>query len=163
MITAYFTNTLKYLEKGNYRKEFDVNSIIELIDKIKAKNEKILIKAKSKDIFDFKFNYGDENEDIYEYDFLPDKPVFGKNPVENILQHFIESKADFMDYSVIDMWQDKLGKLIFICNSKEKKDEILNENVYLAFLPPDLEELQNGMIKENAIPESVVNSIFNIV
>ena len=49
MITAYFTQDEKYLEKGDYRKNFDVNSIAELVSNIKVK-EPVLIKANSKDI-----------------------------------------------------------------------------------------------------------------
>ena len=52
MITAYFTKTTKYLQKDDYRKDFDVTTLADLIGKIKVK-EPVLIKASSKDIFDF--------------------------------------------------------------------------------------------------------------
>ena len=43
MIMAFFTENEKYLQKGDYRKDFNVNSISELISNIKVK-ENILIK-----------------------------------------------------------------------------------------------------------------------
>ena len=85
MITAYFTEKQKYLQKDDYRKDFDVSSLAELIGKIKVK-EPVLIKANSKDIFDFKFKSGIEGDFEYEAvsDILPLTPDIAKSDIQSL-------------------------------------------------------------------------------
>ena len=109
MITAYFTEKQKYLQKDGYRKDFDVSSLAELIGKIKVK-EPVLIKASSKDIFDFKFKSGIEGE--FEYEVVSDILSLTPDTVRSDLQGL------------------RLGTLNYVVYKPKNKD-LLGEKCYL--------------------------------
>ena len=66
-----------------------------------------------------------------------------------------------MDYEVIEMWQSTLGKSIFVCNSREMQLKIVAENIFLAFTPPDLDNLYKGMLNNGKIPQLVCYRMYN--
>ena len=93
MITAYFTKTTKYLQKDDYRKDFDVTTLADLIGKIKVK-EPVLIKASSKDIFDFKFKSGIVGE--FDYEILQDSLPLTTDIATTDIQNLLQGKVNYV-------------------------------------------------------------------
>lgn len=152
-IELYYTKNLKYLKLGDYVRYFYQESIDEMLACIKNQETPVKIFANSDDVKRHKFS--DNGKILYSYAVLPEKPIFGKSPLEDILQNFIDSHKDFLDYPVVGMWQDVLGQDIFICNSRERQLKIVAEDKYLAFTPPDLAELQKSMTRDKKVPYDV--------
>lgn len=125
MIIAYFTEKQKYLQKDDYRKDFDVNSLAELIGKIKVK-EPILIKANSKDIFDFKFKSGTEGE--FEYEVVSDILSLTPDTVRSDLQGLRSGTLNYVAYKPKN--KDLLGKKCYLVANRDwqkwfiKKDDM---------------------------------------
>ena len=159
MIIAYYTENEKYLQKDDFRKDFKVNSLEELIDKIKVK-DKVLIKASKKDIFDFKFNLPITDADIYEYEILKKKvetePIFDYNSVE------IDRKENvaYGVYSVNEKWHKILGKEIYFCQNNELLLCLVQEKDVCAFLYDDWEQLRNNLISEGEMGEILCAKMF---
>lgn len=158
-ITLYYTENLKYLKLGDYIKYFKSENIDEMLAKIKNQETPVKIRANKEDVIKHKLS--DSNKIMYSYEILPEKLIFGKSSVENILQDFINSNEEYMDYGVIEMWQNTLGKSIFVCNSREMQLKIVAENVFLAFTPPDLDNLYKGMLNNGKIPQLVCYRMYN--
>lgn len=114
MITAYFTEKQKYLQKDNYRKDFDVNSLAELIGKIKVK-EPVLIKASSKDIFDFKFKSGIEGE--FEYEVVSDILSLTSDIVRSDLQGLCSGTLNYVVYKPKN--KDLLGEKCYLVTNRQ--------------------------------------------
>lgn len=138
MITAYFTKTTKYLQKDDYRKDFDVSSLADLISKIKVK-EPILIKASSKDIFDFKFKSGIKGEFDYEIlqDFLPLTTDIATTDIQNLLQ----GKVNYVLYQVADKYQKMLGEQCYLVNNVHWQNYFLDKKGVMALTLNDLKNL----------------------
>ena len=114
MITAYFTKTTKYLQKDDYRKDFDVSSLAELIGKIKVK-ESVLIKASSKDIFDFKFKSGIECE--FEYEVVSDILSLTPDIVRSDLQGLRSGTLNYVVYKPKN--KDLLGDKCYLVANRQ--------------------------------------------
>ena len=114
MITAYFTEKQKYLQKDDYRKNFDVSSLAELIGKIKVK-EPVLIKANSKDIFDFKFKSGIEGE--FEYEVVSDILSLTSDIVRSDLQGLLSGTLNFVAYKPKNI--DLLGQKCYLVANRD--------------------------------------------
>lgn len=114
MITAYFTKKQKYLQKDDYRKDFDVSSLAELIGKIKVK-EPVLIKASSKDIFDFKFKSGIEGK--FEYEVVSDILSLTPDIVRSDLQGLRSSTLNYVVYKPKN--KDLLGDKCYLVANRQ--------------------------------------------
>ena len=114
MITAYFTEKQKYLQKDDYRKDFDVSSLAELIGKIKVK-EPVLIKANSKDIFDFKFKSGIEGE--FEYEVVSDILALTPDIVHSDLQGLRSGTLNYVAYKPKN--KDLLGEKCYLVANRQ--------------------------------------------
>lgn len=161
MITAYYTKDLKYLQKGAYKKIFEVDSIAELLSKIKVQ-DKILVKAVSKDIFNFKFN---TNTDLQGLDI--DFEVI--NEVENVenpifdyasIERDYESEVSYAKYSVAKNWQYLLGDEVYFCRERNMQLYLVKTYKRLCFLFTDLMEVKNGLLKDGEIPEDITTRMY---
>lgn len=94
MITAYYTDTKKYLQKDNYIKHFDVNSLDELVKHIKIDDD-ILIKANSADILKFKLK--NKNKNI-SYQIIHDVEPLTKDTVNNDLTLLEQGLKSYIIY-----------------------------------------------------------------
>ena len=118
MITAYFTETQKYLQKDDYRKDFDVSSIEELVSKIKV-SEPILIKASSKDIFDFKFKSKIQGQ--FEYEVVGDIIKLTPNTAKSDIETLYNGTCSYVAYKPKDKYKDLLGDKCYIVADKIKQ------------------------------------------
>ena len=157
MIIAYFTEKEKYLQKGDYRKDFEVNSIAELVSKIKI-SEPVLIKAKKKDIFEFKFKSKVEGE--FEFEILSDLLELNEDIVNQDLNKLYEGISDYVIYSVKPEWQNILGKIVYLVKDRELQRNIVDKQDIFAFLPEDLCDLVQGLREKGEIPEKVLLKCF---
>lgn len=153
MITAYYTKKEKYLQKGDYRKDFDVDSLIDLIGKIRIK-EPVLIKAKSKDVFDFKFN--NEIDGEFEYEIIEDILTLTEDIVTQDLDNLFKGITDCVKYAVKPEWQSVLGKVVYLVNSRELQRNIIDKQGIFAFMSCDIAELRNGLTKNGEIPQGLL-------
>lgn len=163
MITAYYTETEKYLQKGSYRKDFNVDNIADLISNIKVK-EPILIKARAKDIFAFKFTleFSENSDSEIEYEILDENE--NNVNIEPIFDYtFVEYDRDSRDiayayYDIVNSkkWRDILGERICFCRNRELQLYLAREKKEGVFLYDDLEKLKNGLLKEGRIPYELV-------
>lgn len=158
MIIAYYTRSLKYLQKDNYKKTFDVNSITELLNKIKIK-DKVLIKASSKDIFDFKFSSDKKNID-FDIDYVAlneeesiEKPIFDYDMVEQDYKNDVA----YALYPVAENWQHILGKEIYFCRDRAIQLYLVKEKDICTFLYSDMEKLKNDILTTGEIGLELVN------
>ena len=157
MIVAYYTKDKKYLQKDNYVKEFQANSIEELIGNIKIK-DKVLIKASAKDIFNFKYN--SHNNGSYEFEILQDLSVFDETVVKKDLEALYNGVSSYIKYSVKPEWQEKLGKFVYLVKDNEMQRKIVENNDCFAFTPDDLSEVKESLEKYGDIRGAVLLRCF---
>lgn len=146
MIVAYFTKNEKYLEKGDYRKDFDANSIAELVSNIKVK-EPVLIKAKSRDIFDFKYNNHIDGD--FDFEIIEDDNSFNKQTIVEDLKSLHTGKKTYICYSVKPELQDRIGKIVYLTKDKDIKEYIMKNSNDLAIEVSELREFHNKVLKND--------------
>ena len=159
MIVAYFTENEKYLQKDDYKKSFDVSNIAELVSKVRVK-EPILIKAKSRDIFDFKYNSHIEGD--FDFEILSDTNLIELNEtiVKQDLKALYDGITDYVKYSVKPEWQNVLGKIVYLVKDRELQRNIVDKQDTFAFMPEDLSELVEGLKRNGEIPQKVLLKCF---
>lgn len=160
MIVAYFTENEKYLKKGDYRKDFNVNSITELVSNIKVK-EPVLIKANSKDIFDFKFNTNPKIEGDFDFEVLKSEesievPIFDYQKV----QQDAKNDVSYALYPVNEKWHNLLGKEIYFCKDRAIQLFLVKDRDVCTFLYDDWRELKKNVLEKNEIGELLVAKMF---
>lgn len=160
MIVAYFTENEKYLEKGDYRKSFDVSSIAELVSNIKVK-EPVLIKASSKDIFDFKFNTNPKIEGDFDFEVLKTEetleiPVFDYQKV----QQDVKNDVSYALYEVSEKYQNLLGKEIYFCKDRAIQLFLVKDRDVCTFMYEDWRELKKNILEKNEIGELLTYKMF---
>ena len=146
MIVAYFTENEKYLKKGDYRKDFDANSIAELVSNIKVK-ELVLIKAKSRDIFDFKYNNHIDGD--FDFEIIEDDNSFNKQTIVEDLKSLHTGKKTYVCYSVKPELQDRIGKIVYLTKNKDIKEYIMKNSNDLAIEVSELKEFHNKVLKND--------------
>ena len=159
-IVAYFTENEKYLEKGDYRKDFDVNSIAELVSNIKVK-EPVLIKANSKDIFDFKFNTNPKFEGDFDFEVLKSEesvevPVFDYQKV----QQDAKNDVSYALYDVNEKYHNLLGKEIYFCKDRAIQLFLVKDRDVCTFMYEDWRELKKNVLEKNEIGELLTYKMF---
>lgn len=157
MIVAYYTKDKKYLQKDNYKKDFQANSIEELIGNIKIK-DKVLIKAFSKDIIDFKFNSTIKGD--FEFEILEELQPFDETVINQDIQALYNGVTSYIKYSVKPEWQDKLGKFVYLIKDNEEQRKIVEINNCFAFTPYDLSEVKESLEKYGDIRGAVLLRCF---
>lgn len=160
MIVAYFTENEKYLKKGDYCKDFDVNSIAELVSNIKVK-EPVLIKANSKDIFDFKFNTIPKIEGDFDFEVLKSEesvemPVFDYQKV----QQDAKNDVSYALYEVNEKYHNLLGKEIYFCKDRVIQLYLVKEKDICSFIYSDMNELKKNVLEKNEIGELLTCKMF---
>ena len=160
MIVAYFTEDEKYLEKGDYRKDFDANSIAELVSNIKVK-EPVLIKASSKDIFDFKFNTNPKIEGDFDFEVLKSEesievPIFDYQKV----QQDAKNDVSYALYEVNEKYHNLLGKEIYFCKDRAIQLFLVKDRDVCTFMYEDWRELKKNVLQKNEIGEILVSKMW---
>lgn len=146
MITAFFTPYYKFLQKGNYLKFFDVETLSDLIDKIKVE-DKVTIYARSKDIIKFQFKNTLSNVECV---FLED----------DILFDGLFNQGDKVRAKVKECWQNLLGKTVYLVQDREELLKTVEAVDLLAFQATDINELKNNLINNGEIGEKLVGKMF---
>lgn len=157
MITAYFTKDKKYLQKGSYIKHFEVNTLEELLNQIKVKDE-VLIKASAKDIVDFKFKSNKTGN--FKFEVLMDFEILDEKLIQKDLKDLYKDIISSVCYRPKDEWQKYLGDKVYLTNSRQTQQHIIQTKDCLAFLPEDLEELKQGLLNNGKIPQSLLVRLF---
>ena len=121
MITAYFTLKEKYLSKDDYRKDFEVDTIEELLSKIKI-DEEILLKSDKKHILEFLLK--NKNEKI-KTEIVEELPILDFNANYDFDGH--------LKLRVPKKWQALLGNTIHIVKDIKEASTIFWEKDEFAF------------------------------
>ena len=153
MIIAYYTEAEKYLQKDDYRKDFDVDSLEELVSYIKSK-EHIVIKAKKQDIFDFKFKSKIDGD--FEYVILGDCVSLTDKIIQQDLKELSNGTTDYVKYSVKSELQKILGKHVYLVKDRDLKDKFLEKGSEFVFVIDDIAELVNSLKKSGEISQKVL-------
>ena len=147
MIIAYYMDNEKYLQKDDYKKNFEVNSLKELISKIKNNNETILIKAKKEDIFEFQFKSGIVGD--FEYEIISDKVEFNEQSIIQDLYELNKGIRNYVKYSVRTELQDRIGKIVYLTKNKDIKEYIMKNSNDLAIEVNELREFHNKVMSND--------------
>ena len=158
MIVAYYTNKEKYLQKENYRKDFDVNSLEELIKQIKV-DEPILIMAKKQDVFDFKFK--SKIDGNFDYKIISDENDFNEETICRDLSELHRGLKDYVKYSVKPELQDKIGKVVYLTKDRDIRDYILKNTNDLAIEVSQLGEFHHKVLSNGDITKYLVKLMFD--
>ena len=147
MIMAFYTQYCKFLQKDNYIKYFsEVNSLQELIDKIKVE-DKIKIYAHSKDIIRFQFfNTNTIADSNINYQFLEEDRIFSE---------FIDV-GDSVCAIVKEEWQKVLGEKVYFVQDRDKQMKLVAEKDVLVFQFTDLVELVGNLFNFGDIGKNIV-------
>ena len=135
MIIAYYTETKKYLQKGEYIKHFnDVKSLSELLSKIKT-SEKVLVKSTSKEILKSKITNKIDNVD---YEILTEiEPI----TIDSILADLESLKQGKKKYIIYHPKDTKMfGEKVYLTNSDIICKKINRQSKYLSLTINQLEE-----------------------
>lgn len=137
MIVAYFSETQKYLQKDDYKKEFEVNNLIELISKIKVK-EPVLIKSTKEEIDNFKvFNLF---EGDFEYEIISGVIPLTSEIVSSDLNRLARGEIGHVLYKTKSENADLLGNKVYIIADKRKQQYFIQNKGVLALTLDDLKE-----------------------
>lgn len=137
MIVAYFSDTKKYLQKDDYKKEFKVNNLIELISKIKVK-EPILIKSTKEEIDNFKvFNLF---EGDFKYEIINEVIPLTSEIVSSDLNKLARGEIGHVLYKTKSENADLLGNKVYIVADKRKQQYFIQNKGVLALTLDDLKE-----------------------
>lgn len=137
MIIAYFSETQKYLQKDDYRKDFEVNNLIELISKIKVK-EPILIKSTKEEIDNFKvFNLF---EGDFKYEIISGVIPLTSEIVSSDLNRLARGEIGHVLYKTKSENADLLGNKVYIVADKRKQRYFIQNKGVLALTLDDLKE-----------------------
>lgn len=157
MITAYYTKDKKYLQKDSYIKHFEVNTLEELLNQIKVKDE-VLIKASAKDIVDFKFKSSKTGN--FKFEVLMDFEVLDEQTIKKDLSDLYGNIVSYVCYQPKDEWREYLGDKVYLTNSRQIQKQIINNKDCLAFMPEDLKELKEGLSNNGNIPQALLIKLF---
>lgn len=137
MIVAYFSETQKYLQKDDYKKEFEVNNLIELIGKIKVK-EPVLIKSTKEEIDNFKvFNLF---EGDFEYEIISGVIPLTSEIISSDLNRLARGDIGHVLYKTKSENVDLLGNKVYIVADKIKQQYFIQNKGVLALTLDDLKE-----------------------
>lgn len=137
MIIAYFSETQKYLQKDNYRKDFEVDNLIELISKIKVK-EPVLIKSTKEEIDNFKvFNLF---EGDFKYEIVSGVIPLTSEIVSSDLNRLARGEIGHVLYKTKSENADLLGNKVYIIADKRKQQYFIQNKGVLALTLDDLKE-----------------------
>ena len=137
MIVAYFSETQKYLQKDDYRKDFEVNNLIELISKIKVK-EPILIKSTKEEIDNFKvFNLF---EGDFKYEIINEVIPLTSEIVSSDLNRLARGEIGHVLYKTKSENAELLGNKVYIVADKRKQQYFIQNKGVLALTLDDLKE-----------------------
>lgn len=137
MIVAYFSETQKYLQKDDYKKEFEVNNLIELISKIKVK-EPILIKSTKEEIDNFKvFNLF---EGDFKYEIINEVIPLTSEIVSSDLNRLARGEIGHVLYKTKSENAELLGNKVYIVADKRKQQYFIQNKGVLALTLDDLKE-----------------------
>lgn len=137
MIVAYFSDTKKYLQKDDYRKEFEVNNLIELISKIKVK-EPVLIKSTKEEIDNFKvFNLF---EGDFKYEIISGVIPLTSEIISSDLNKLARGEIGHVLYKTKSENADLLGNKVYIVADKRKQQYFIQNKGVLALTLDDLKE-----------------------
>ena len=151
MIVAYFSETQKYLQKDDYRKDFEVNNLIELISKIKVK-EPILIKSTKEEIDNFKvFNLF---EGDFKYEIINEVIPLTSEIVSSDLNRLARGEIGHVLYKTKSENAELLGNKVYIVADKRKQQYFIQNKGVLALTLDDL--------KEKVDIKKVVELMFNV-
>ena len=140
MIIAYFSDTKKYLQKDDYKKEFDVNNLVELVSKIKVK-EPILIRATKEEIDNFKvFSLLDGD---FTYEVINDVIPLTSDIVSADLQKIRNGELSHVLYKTKAENRDLLGDKVYIVDTKARQQYFIQNKGVLALTLDDLKEKVN--------------------
>lgn len=140
MIIAYFSDTKKYLQKDNYKKEFDVSNLVELVSKIKIK-EPVLIRATQEEINNFKvFNLLDGD---FTYEVINDVIPLTSDIVNSDLQKIRNGEISYVLYKTKAENRDLLGDKVYIVDTKKRQQYFIQNKGILALTLDDLKEKVN--------------------
>lgn len=147
MITAFFTPYYKFLQKDKYLKFFnDVNSLNDLIDKIKVE-DKINIYAYSKDII--KFQFKNTRADV-DYVFLTNDVVFDEYINEGNKVK-IKVSADYVKY---------IGEYIYIIQNRDELIKTVEDKDLCCFQATDINELCDNLVNRGEIGDNLCTKMF---
>lgn len=137
MIVAYFSETQKYLQKDDYRKDFEVNNLIELISKIKVK-EPVLIKSTKEEIDNFKvFNLF---EGDFKYEIINEVIPLTSEIVSSDLNRLARGEIGHVLYKTKSENAELLGNKVYIVADKRKQQYFIQNKGVLALTLDDLKE-----------------------
>lgn len=137
MIIAYFSETQKYLQKDDYRKDFEVDNLIELISKIKVK-EPVLIKSTKEEIDNFKvFNLF---EGDFKYEIVSGVIPLTSEIVSSDLNRLARGEIGHVLYKTKSENADLLGNKVYIVADKRKQQYFIQNKGVLALTLDDLKE-----------------------
>ena len=140
MIIAYFSDTKKYLQKDDYKKEFDVSNLIELISKIKVK-EPVLIRSTQDEINNFKvFNLLDGD---FTYEVINDVIPLTSDIVSSDLQKIKNGEISHVLYKTKAENRALLGDKVYIVDTKTRQQYFIQNKGVLALTLDDLKEKVN--------------------
>ena len=137
MIIAYFSDTKKYLKKDDYKKEFKVDNLIELVSKIKVK-EPVLIRATKEEIDNFKvFNLLDGD---FKYEIINEVIPLTSEIVSSDLNKLARGEIGHVLYKTKSENADLLGNKVYIVADKRKQQYFIQNKGVLALTLDDLKE-----------------------
>lgn len=137
MIVAYFSDTKKYLQKDDYRKDFEANNLIELISKIKVK-EPVLIKSTKEEIDNFKvFNLF---EGDFKYEIINEIIPLTSEIVSSDLNRLARGEIGHVLYKTKFENAELLGNKVCIVADKRKQQYFIQNKGVLALTLDDLKE-----------------------
>lgn len=138
MITAYYTETKKYLQKGEYIKYFnEVKSLAELLSHIKVP-DKILVKANSKDILAAKITNRLNN---VSYEVITDIDPLTTETIQSDLQALTSGAKSYVAYRPKNKL---LGDKVYITGTDACCRHINQHGKHLAVSINQLPELLNN-------------------
>ena len=137
MIIAYFSDTKKYLQKDDYKKEFEVNNLIELISKIKVK-EPVLIRATQEEINNFKVF--DLFEGDFKYEIINEIIPLTSEIISSDLNRLARGEIGHVLYKTNSENAELLGNKVYIVADKRKQQYFIQNKGVLALTLDDLKE-----------------------
>lgn len=145
MIIAYFTLKEKYLSKDDYRKDFEVDTIEELLSKIKV-NDEILLKSDKKHLLEFVLK--NKNSKI-KTEIVEELPVLDFNASYNF--------EGYLKLQVPKEYQELLGNIIHIVNTFDESSKIFWEKDEFAFTIDSLPILKRDVLNNEISAELLAN------
>lgn len=140
MIIVYFNEKEKYLKKDNYIKNFDVDTIEELLTKIKIEDD-IKIIARSKDILQFKLK---NPKFKAQFEIIGNVQKINNDIVKTDLELLKSGLKDYILYSPRGEYKNIFGEKVYLTKNKEICDKLNQQGQYLAISLDQLKEAKRN-------------------